>query len=110
MNQKDNHYHCKKCNVSWIEPFEEEYGHCESECPKCETSYTPFDTIKEWQDASKYIPKLTDDSLKELCRILMRTTNIESQYSNLLTLANVEATHRGFRDWMEYRFKCMKDE
>lgn len=36
------HYHCPICGVNWSEIYEREYGFCDSECPQCETHYTPY--------------------------------------------------------------------
>jgi hypothetical protein len=48
---KTLYYYCPDDNESWQEPFEEEYGECDSECPKCGKDYTPFDSKAEWEKA-----------------------------------------------------------
>lgn len=48
---KKNYYYCKKCNESWDEKHEKEYGACDSECPECESPHTPFDKKTDRDEA-----------------------------------------------------------
>ena len=41
-------YYCPDCDTPWDEVWS---SACDSDCPRCGKTYTPFDTEKEWNEA-----------------------------------------------------------
>lgn len=42
------YFYCPDCDEAWVEKWD---CACDSDCPKCGKTYTPFDTKKEWVKA-----------------------------------------------------------
>lgn len=62
-----NYYFCPDCNEEWVDEWD---FMCDSNCPKCEKTYTPFNTKKDWVEAK------TPNSVKFMKSLKKRRTYV----------------------------------
>lgn len=48
----ENHYHCHHCNAEWIDEWS---CQCDSDCPSCGCTFTPYESCEVSDCACNYL-------------------------------------------------------